>query len=93
MGLWCSLAITFGLGPDDPGSNPGSPTSFLLILQVNYSFDSYQALNIMKAQKLFSFWLPKNKFFVEFTIFKPRTKTHPRNPGIANQNRFAYPKT
>jgi intergrase/recombinase len=28
MGLWCSLAITFGLGPDDPGSNPGSPTFF-----------------------------------------------------------------
>jgi hypothetical protein len=26
-----SLAITFGLGPDDPGSNPGSPT-FLSLL-------------------------------------------------------------
>lgn len=25
-GLWCSLAITAGLGPANPGSNPGSPT-------------------------------------------------------------------
>jgi hypothetical protein len=26
MGLWGSLAILLGLGPGDPGSNPGSPT-------------------------------------------------------------------
>jgi hypothetical protein len=25
MGLWASLAMLNGLGPLDPGSNPGSP--------------------------------------------------------------------
>lgn len=31
MGLWGSLAILSGLGPDDPGSNPGSPILYLQI--------------------------------------------------------------
>ena len=25
MGLWASLVKLLGLGPNDPGSNPGSP--------------------------------------------------------------------
>lgn len=29
MGLWGSLAILLGLGPGDPGSNPGSPSLFM----------------------------------------------------------------
>jgi hypothetical protein len=28
MGLWGSLAILLGLGPGDPGSNPGIPTFY-----------------------------------------------------------------
>ena len=56
MGLWCSLAITFGLGPDDPGSNPGNPTFYSNVID-NAGFKVSSVQVILFSPCAFTIWV------------------------------------